>query len=938
MKTRYAVDGSVFEDYTTVLFDLDQTLWDCFDARGTSIPAFKMEPPFELLEEDLVSDVRKNICRLQPNFRDVLASLDAAGVNLGVVSRSAVRDLADEAQPSKMLLGKLDLLKYFTYIVVIKEGIDKGDYARPEGRTLFVDDQPDMLQAVNARGLVDVLSRRKFVGWETLFTKSKPERPRPATVQQFTNTPQPTTSALQFSNIRLATPETYTDKSDIDGGIGGGARNKADMWHMEDHLELDNGRDHVWGEPWEPMEQYFLSETEVTPMVNDKLRMQHPDKGGIAVSSLVFAAPKKPSAKPPVRPTVDNLEYLISDLAYKYVKAYSQRKDLDEDAVMAIVKPVIVNTLSTQYRIPQQTILMQDTIIEDEIYFAIQTWMPYAGYGGESSPYGEVDEFTYQGYSRPRWDSDTDWRSKYPAYKPPPPKAYDTEKLLSAVHDFLLSQFAHERFSVKHITDIVDTYMTSARAYPNVYVERAVKALVERYPQEFSMQGDVVYIGDPAQAPAGQAAPLRIDTESLKAITQAPIEDFAQYGQSVDTPDGMYVFKDNGSDILAVAHLDTRQDLTHFDVSQAEGTTVIRNAQLDDRLGAYIILDMLPKMGITTDVLLTEGEEVGRSTAQHFATNKQYKWIFSFDRRGMDTVLYHYHDPATEKLMTDNRFTVGRGAFSDISYLTHLGAKGFNFGTGYYDNHGVGSNAIESHVMHNVQLFKQFYEKYKNTALPHAKGAPGKPRPKWPPDEDERLASVSSTSASTSATRHASGRSFADQQVCERATEIAHKLRTVDSRMPSERLFTVVCAGLTTYYDVTHTDVSRLAWAIRRAIADSPKGEQYTDYMGTMDVSPKDPKTQNELEEPWSIRKDLERQYFELGLHGGPDRPETDRPLTPYASVEEPAVDTELHRPNTILVHEGVLQALTFAESIKSCMIVQHEAREDYQYVAPEHS
>jgi hypothetical protein len=283
MKIRYDIKNSLFDAYETILFDLDRTIWDCFDARGTGIPALEMVPPFELVDENVVSDLRGNVCKLQPNVRDVLDCLDEYGMNLGVVSRSAKPGVVDEAQPAKMLLGKFDLLRFFTYIVVIKPGIDKGEYARPEGHTLFIDDDAEILQSVNDRGLVDVLSRKKFVGWENLFQNAKEEHPLPSTVQYFKNAPQPTTSALKF-----ATPETYTDKSDIDGGIGGSSKNLADMWNINDHHEIENGRDHLWGEPFEPQKENFLDESKVTPGVSDKLREQNPNKGGLAVSSMGF--------------------------------------------------------------------------------------------------------------------------------------------------------------------------------------------------------------------------------------------------------------------------------------------------------------------------------------------------------------------------------------------------------------------------------------------------------------------------------------------------------------------------------------------------------------------------------------------------------------------------------------------------------------------------
>ena len=1062
MKTRYRVESSVFADYESVIVDLDNTIWQCLDARGTSIPAFKMEPPFRLLEEDLVADQRENVCRLQPTVRDVLDCLDEHGMNLGVVSRSAVEDVSDEAQPARMLLAKLDLLKYFTYIVVIKAGIQKADYVRPEGRTLFIDDQDDQLQDVNARGLADVLSRRKFVNWADLFQESRPERPGPTTVQYFKNAPQPTTSALR--PLKFAAPETYTDKSDIDEGIGGSSRSRAEMWGVNDHQEIENGRDHVWGEPWEPMDQYFLNETDVTPTVNDKLRVQHPDKGGLTISNLSFAdvlhttGVRTPGST--WQPSGVELSFLIDDLSFMYVQKYAKRKDLfsqkAEDQVITMVR----NALETQYRLSPQLLYDVEHMIEDSVMDAFDR-VRYANSSGWS---GGDPWDTPQGYSPHQQvfsppPASGDFKdlgfSKNNSYWPSP------DELRTEVRTFLLTKFMHEQFSISDMVKIIDAYVPLARQFGPADVKTVVQELPTKYPTEFSLDGKLIMIGggSPAGVPEtgvptktpqipqttpGPPAPLpavpRIDIDRLKAVTEAKIEDFAQYGQTVQTEDGMYVFKDNGADILGVAHLDTRQDMQHFRVTEKDRTRVIHNAQLDDRLGAYVLLDMLPAMGVHADVLLTEGEEVGRSTAKYFKPTKQYKWIFSFDRKGMDTVMYGYHDPQTEKLMNDNQFTVGRGSVSDISYLEHLGAKGFNFGAGYYDYHTKNAHVVESHLMHNVQLFKKFYDKYKTTALPHVSRIPKKP---GKPGKSGKFSS-----------------SLADQQLRAQVEEVRTKLGTTDVREIQQ--------ALCTYYGVSEMDARRATliaqadaihspgvksldfgfprgsrvymksndlygdpgWGIvwsdpspdsagkprirvkfdsnhigypyiedllparkmfnvgdrirvdetadspeltgeihrvptetesffwvndlegdqwlvdpkyihKTAAVELPKAEQYTDYIGTMDVSPKDPKGQDELEAPGSTRKELERRYFETDLHNDLSfaRDETARPLTPYASLslshgEPPPANTAIHRPNTLLVHEGVLQALTFGEIEKHWSIVRHEARDDYEYSA----
>lgn len=131
------------------------------------------------------------------------------------------------------------------------------------------------------------------------------------------------------------------------------------------------------------------------------------------------------------------------------------------------------------------------------------------------------------------------------------------------------------------------------------------------------------------------------------AIASRDERDFADFGTVVTQGDrrdegSTYTFKDNGSPVLAVAHLDTVQEASYSSIFRVKGERVLLCPRLDDRLGVYIITRLLPRMGITCDLLLTTGEEVGCSSAELFLTDKQYNWAFSFDRSGADCVLYQH--------------------------------------------------------------------------------------------------------------------------------------------------------------------------------------------------------------------------------------------------------------------------------------------------------
>ena len=313
MNKMYKVKDSIFEPYTVVILDLDNTIWSCFDPRGNSIGAKHLEVPFVRIDETTFKDIRENIIHLDPTIKDVLEALDDYGIKLGICSRAALKDVTEIAQPAVELLKKADLWKYFDYTITIKPDIKKSEYVFSDsGKVLFIDDQQDNLQDVEQSGRADVLDRRRFKEFGDLFTESKPTENTDTQLRTQQNPPLPVTSAL----ITFSDPLTYTSgpKSDMDNG---NTINNGEMFHQEDHYTLDNGRDHAWGEPWEPMGQMFL-DPNVIPTVDDKLKQQDPNKGGIAVSNLRFAT---------INPRV---LWIVKDLLYEFSRDIPLDEPIEE--------------------------------------------------------------------------------------------------------------------------------------------------------------------------------------------------------------------------------------------------------------------------------------------------------------------------------------------------------------------------------------------------------------------------------------------------------------------------------------------------------------------------------------------------------------------------------------------------------------------------------
>lgn len=190
---------------------------------------------------------------------------------------------------------------------------------------------------------------------------------------------------------------------------------------------------------------------------------------------------------------------------------------------------------------------------------------------------------------------------------------------------------------------------------------------------------------------------------------------FAWMGEVREKLGRKHIFIDRGASVLAVAHADSVQAYAGFGYTK----DTLRCATLDNRLGLYLAVYHMPSVGINVDVLITDGEERGNSSAQDFVSDKQYNWIYSFDRTGDDVVLYGYEDDATEDLMTSYGFKVGMGSYSDISELEHLGCKGMNFGCGMYNYHGKDAWADLGELDLNLSLFSNFYRAMAGEHLPH---------------------------------------------------------------------------------------------------------------------------------------------------------------------------------------------------------------------------
>ena len=220
------------------------------------------------------------------------------------------------------------------------------------------------------------------------------------------------------------------------------------------------------------------------------------------------------------------------------------------------------------------------------------------------------------------------------------------------------------------------------------------------------------------QPPRAAINRVREKFNAAKLIDICTRQDFSVYASKVTVgTDRFYWHQDNGSDILAVAHLDHVQKDASCTVTETAGGLLACSGALDDRLGAYVILDLLPKMGMKFDILLTTDEEMGRSTASEFYADKAYNWMIEFDRGGTDVVAYQYDTPELAALVEESGARMDIGSYSDIADLDHLECVGLNWGVGYEDYHGSRSHAWLEDTFRMVARFEKFHKANGKTYL-----------------------------------------------------------------------------------------------------------------------------------------------------------------------------------------------------------------------------
>lgn len=188
-----------------------------------------------------------------------------------------------------------------------------------------------------------------------------------------------------------------------------------------------------------------------------------------------------------------------------------------------------------------------------------------------------------------------------------------------------------------------------------------------------------------------------------------------QYGQVA-----RYQLQQCGGSILGVAHCDFVEDAWSYP-AYFDNNTKIQAGQVDDRVGVWLLLDVLPNLpGMPAfDYLLTTDEEIGNSSAQEVEEDLKYNWTFQFDRRGTDFVDY---DKSSQKFIDTFHAATGiphgHGSFSDICYLPASCGSRANIGTGYHREHSPDAWVDLVECASQVERFVDFASQYSEQRFP----------------------------------------------------------------------------------------------------------------------------------------------------------------------------------------------------------------------------
>ena len=153
-----------------IIFDLDRTIWDCFDKNGNQIWAKQMIPPFHTENQFVIDDVNSK-CSLKPGVVNYIKWLKKKNCIIYFCSVGAYYKMPRKFQPSIILLETFGILKFFDIKSVLKyKDFDKNLFLKNiNERSIFFDDNDKIIKKASVFKKLKVIDAKKIDNWNNLI-------------------------------------------------------------------------------------------------------------------------------------------------------------------------------------------------------------------------------------------------------------------------------------------------------------------------------------------------------------------------------------------------------------------------------------------------------------------------------------------------------------------------------------------------------------------------------------------------------------------------------------------------------------------------------------------------------------------------------------------------------------------------------------------------
>ncbi len=152
------------------VFDLDLTIWETFDKRGSPIWAKQLIFPMQKITEDLVIDDVGSTCSLKKGVREYFSLLKLNNLTIGYVSAGRHWNFDDDHQPSLHLLELFGLSHFFNGMKVLNyKTIKKSEILKEyKQKIIFYDDDDKVIEDVGQLSHVHIFDAKKIDDWSQM--------------------------------------------------------------------------------------------------------------------------------------------------------------------------------------------------------------------------------------------------------------------------------------------------------------------------------------------------------------------------------------------------------------------------------------------------------------------------------------------------------------------------------------------------------------------------------------------------------------------------------------------------------------------------------------------------------------------------------------------------------------------------------------------------